>query len=572
MLLSTARGASDPPPPPQPPPDSDYAAVELRLRTGAGAGTVAELRVENHPYPEAMVSLDRVALDAVGPDPAAYGEALGRQLLDGTTLGAQLAEVRTALAAQGKRWRLRLRIDDDALNVLRWETLHLPNDGNAWSPIGADAGSPFSRFIYADWTTKRPLVERPISALLVIASPAGLGDYGVEHIPDADRAAVRDALGAAARGQLQTEELSTGGTAPTHVALRSALTRAPAIVHVLCHGLVSGNQTALLLETKDGQPDPVLGEHVIDCLRGADPRPRLVVLSACASATSVDADAFRSLATDLANAGVDAVIAMTGPVSADTARQFCTHLYERLLAHGVVDRAVNEARAAVRGEWDWGVPVLFSRLADAQLLDFPVGRVDAEYLEYSNRLARLATRATEHGRLNAAHDAVDALTALVAELEKSHGVVAEWGGRFRRVGADPATFADAFRAFYNDFKDYYDNETFLNERTSCQQVGHAARYAMPLVREALTADEVKQVEEDLGHIVGADGTIIEHLTGFLDTMDREVEEIQARLLASDTAGAIARKQAFEMQLSPSFRRSKQLLGDIGVRAHRVSAA
>ncbi|MSP14929.1 MAG: hypothetical protein EXR62_18470 [Chloroflexi bacterium] len=47
---------------------------------------------------------------------------------------------------------------------------------------------------------------------------------------------------------------------------------------------------------------------------------------------------------------------------------FTGQFYTRLPDHGFVDLAVNVAHAQIRDQRDWGMPVLFSRLPDNQIL------------------------------------------------------------------------------------------------------------------------------------------------------------------------------------------------------------
>jgi hypothetical protein len=62
---------------------------------------------------------------------------------------------------------------------------------------------------------------------------------------------------------------------------------------------------------------------------------------------------------------------MQDVVTVETARRFERTFYERLLAHGHVDRAANEARSTLLtvGRPDAAVPVLFMRLTDGVLFD-----------------------------------------------------------------------------------------------------------------------------------------------------------------------------------------------------------
>ena len=556
--------------------DDEYVEVELRLRAPTPTGTPAELRVllpHSPTYPETTVPLDVGALASLA-SPVAYGEALGRQLFDGTQLGDRYATMRSALDARGASWRLRLRLDAAELQEVCWERLCHPVAG-AWAPVSADGSTPFSRFVYVDgWAAKRPLTDRPIRALFVAAMAEGRRPRGLDAIPVAEREAMRNALGAAGNAEIEVRDLVSGTSAlPTLANLRSELTREPAIVHILCHGIKAANGTSLLLEDDSGRPFPISAADVVSAFQGAATAPRLVVLAACSSAAVDGARAFVSLGPTLASAGVDAVVAMSAPIAMETCRTFCTALYQRLFTHGVIDRAANEARAAVREAWDWGVPVLFSRLSDQQLLDFNAGRVHSEYLDYSERIARSAATGRAWGEAHAAPDeAIRATNGLIAELEKSHEVLTKVAAEFRKTARDPQNFAQAFNDFRNDFKSYYDNKTWREERTRCHEVGMRAAPVRDLVRQAVSEEEFRQFDEDVQRLSSADGNIIQMLGEFLDRMDAEVDEIAGLLAQGDVNAALARHRAFDLQISPSFRKSKALLAEIGERAQRVAAA
>ena len=555
--------------------DDEYVEVELRLRTPTPAGTPAELRVLSRPsraYPETIVPLDVDSLAQLAPIP--YGEALGRQLFDATELGNRYAELRSVLEAQGAQWRLRLRLDAPELQEVHWERLCHPVAGG-WAPVSARGATPFSRFVYVDgWTPKHSLTDRPIRALFVAAMAEGRRPRGLEAIPVAEREAMRNALGAPGNAEIDVRDLVSGtGALPTLASLRGELTREPAIVHILCHGITDADGTSLLLEDDSGRPFPVSAAEIVSAFQGAATPPRLVVLAACSSAAMDGTRAFVSLGPTLASAGVDAVVAMSAPIAMETCRTFCTALYQRLFTHGVIDRAVNEARAAVREAWDWGVPVLFSRLSDQQLLDFNAGRVHSEYLDYSERVARSAATGRAWGQAHSASDeAIRATTDLIAELEKSHEVLTKVAAEFRKTARDPQTFPQAFNDFRNDFKQYYDNKTWREERTRCHEVGDRAFPVRELVRQAVSDEELRQFDEDVRRLSNADTDIIRMLGEFLDRMDSEVDEIAALLAHGDVIKALERQRAFDLQISPSFRKSKALLAEIGERADRVRAA
>jgi hypothetical protein len=98
-------------------------------------------------------------------------------------------------------------------------------------------------------------------------------------------------------------------------------------------------------------------------------RPQLVTLMACQSATRDTADAFAGLGPKLVAVGVPAVVAMQDFVAIETARTFGSTFYQRLLDHGYVDQAMNEARSTLltAEHADAAVPVLFMRLKSGQL-------------------------------------------------------------------------------------------------------------------------------------------------------------------------------------------------------------
>jgi hypothetical protein len=96
---------------------------------------------------------------------------------------------------------------------------------------------------------------------------------------------------------------------------------------------------------------------------------RLVFLASCQTAVRSSADAFRGFAPQLISAGVPAVLAMQDLVPIDTAREFASIFYRRLLQHGHADLASNEARSALLSARLSGasIPVLFMRLRSGKL-------------------------------------------------------------------------------------------------------------------------------------------------------------------------------------------------------------
>jgi hypothetical protein len=371
------------------------------------------------------------------------------------------------------------------------------------------------------------------------------------------------------------EYLETDTTAPpTLDRLRQALAGGYHVVHFLCHGAATPSGTVLYLQDETGAVRWVTTDQLVSTFKALRQRPLLCFLAACETAARGRSDAFVPLGPALvAEGGVQAVVAMSERVGVGSARQFTAQFYARLLKHGVVDLAVNEARALVQDEWDWGVPVLFSRLPDNQLLDFPVAAISEGYLAHTDQAFVAIDQAIEQARRQEhGQGLVDDLRRLIQELSKSHKVLVDFAGDFRRVGNDPATFARNFEAFYYGFKEHYDGETWVDEDTSCQKIWEFSQQALPRLRPLLDGATFVHLQEELGLLSSADAGLLEFFRGYLDTMNDAVEQIYAKLGTGDLDGAIALKRDFEAQITPSFRRSKAMLEEMTSRLGHVSAA
>lgn len=145
------------------------------------------------------------------------------------------------------------------------------------------------------------------------------------------------------------------------------------ILHFIGHGAFSTKtqQAALYLQDANGNAQRVIDDDFAGMLNRLASPPHLVVLAACQSAQQSMKAAFSGLGPKLVQIGVPAVIAMQENVTVLTARQFAATFYQRLLAHGTVDLAMNEARGTLitHGRFDAAVPVLFMRLPDGRLWD-----------------------------------------------------------------------------------------------------------------------------------------------------------------------------------------------------------
>lgn len=367
-LAPTAAAA--PPPHPAALAPLTYHTLELTVRQTAAGAYSASLRSGSLEV-EGVLPLDPAGLAALSADPAAYGRQLGAWLFREAGLETAWAQVLAAAEATGAgvRVRLRLEVGDPVLAGVRWERLAYPHQGQ-WRSLAAAGRFPFSRFLpVASLKPYQPIVERPLRVLAVISSPTNLGSSALQPIPAADRQALLEVLQAIPQAQV-TVLASGADQPPTLAAVKGALNDGYHIVHFLCHGLRAGADTYLYLEKADGTAELWEAQAITDAFASLAQPPVLCVLMACetgkAAAGHPDFLPLGPLLVQLG--GVEAVVSMADTVAMTTARRFTGEFYQQLALHGVVDRAMSEARALSQDAWDWSAPVLTMRTADGRLL------------------------------------------------------------------------------------------------------------------------------------------------------------------------------------------------------------
>lgn len=526
-------------------------------------------------FPPGILSLSLPELAALEHDPVQYGLALGKALFDEAALGRSYGETLAVSQGRGDGLRVRLDIIPSELASLHWERLHHLLDGS-WRPLPATAITPFSRYVQPQqWQRPQPITRRPLRVLVVIASPDDLSDRArLDPIPDQERASLHHLFDGLA--EVQPSYLESGsGQSPTLTNLGAALTDGYDFVHFLCHGARgAGGGTALFLEDELGKIDAVTQAELLGTIKAVQNPPIFCFLTACESAARTRSDAFLPLGPALVeDGGLQAVVAMTGRVGFSSARKFTTQFYTRLLKHGVVDLAMNEARILVQGAWDWGVPALFSRLIDNQLLDFPVGQLARQVVGHSERAFGAVDQAIEAARFEEhGGELIAGLEELVDELRKTHGALVQIAGSFRRTGEDPKTFRKNFRAFYYQFKDQYDNATWVDQQTSASAVIALRARILPRLAPILPAQSMDALRQELDALSSADQELTRYFQTYMDQMNTAVEQIWALLNARKVRQAITAKQDFEAQISPGFQRSKQMFERMGRSIHVAQAA
>jgi len=398
-----------------------YVDLLIRIRAAPGPG---------RPYPvEAVVdgsaqhlggtlALDREALLAQVREPEKYGRILGKALLSPPIQRAYDRARSRADTRCGGRVRLRLQIDPGAgeLQSLRWERLLLPRRDQSVA-AGLAIDTPFSRFTTLDEEPPPPLDERPVRVLIAVANPSGLERWnlppvavereieslwqGLCSLPDPASLRVAVLPGRTGLSPERARDLESGGwellPGPTGVeALREQMRRFH-VVHLIAHGTYKPGadggpgHSALLLESADGSFERVEDHQLASSWLAAEPVPRLVYLAACESAARADTDfgVFAGLGSLLVQAGVPAVVAMQDQVPMDLSTGLTRRFFQSLLVHGLIDRALSEARwlLAESGSADWSIPVLYMRTRDGQLLaPDPLRQALASMVEWSRDL------------------------------------------------------------------------------------------------------------------------------------------------------------------------------------------
>jgi hypothetical protein len=343
--------------------DSKFVDLEIRIFRRRDEGYPVEITLGGQQeFSQGYLAAD-VLLWVSSSDPVADGQRLFETLVSDSPLLGAWSESR----GQAPQRRIRLRIDPSAaeLHALPWEQLQ---DGPTL--LSAHADTPFSRYLPIALPWGGPVDERPIRLLAVISDPADVQDkYGLPRADvDLERATLQSAFDSADPNDLLVHFLEPPVTLER---LEEALRQGYHILHYVGHGAFSPKrgQAVLYLQDDGGNTRLAFDDQLAQLLARQGIQPRLLFLAACQSGTRSASDAFLGLAPKLVSVGVPAVVAMQDLVTVESVLTFSQTFYQRVLAHGLVDLAVNEARSSLltAGRPDAAVPVLFMRLKSGQL-------------------------------------------------------------------------------------------------------------------------------------------------------------------------------------------------------------
>ena len=347
--------------------DEHLVDLEIRIFQRKDAGYPVEITLGGQQeFPRGHLSADVLPWT-----PSSDLSADGQRLLDTLLADANLRSAWAEARGQAPHRRIRLRIDTLAseLHTLPWEQLQ---DGPAL--LSAHADTPFSRYLPIALPWGGPVDERPIRLLVLISDPADIEQkYGLPPADvDLERSTLQSAFDSADPTTLQVDFLEPPITLERlEQMLRDNENGGYHIIHYVGHGAFSDKraQAVLYLQDDDGNTRLAFDDQLAQLLARQGIQPRLIFLSACQSASRSSSDAFLGLAPKLVSVGVPAVVAMQDLVSVESTLIFSQSFYQRLLEHGQVDLAVNEARSSLltADRPDAAVPVLFMRLKSGSL-------------------------------------------------------------------------------------------------------------------------------------------------------------------------------------------------------------
>lgn len=347
---------------------------------------------------EGELRLNKQVLLALELNPQAYGLALFEALFSGRIRDAYSLAIGRADALADGQLRVQLWIDKTAGELqheISWERLY-DSFLSQPRPLAASAATPFSRYI--SLATREPdlVSERPIRILVAVANPTDLPE-GMATVRVAEEIADLDKVMGELRRKKQIEVTWMPGQTGLPEDLRARLDQPGYTIrdevtslgnivrylpghhglHFIGHGAYQSkkDRAVLYLEKESGDWQAVDDSTIAEKLGNIRPLPRLVFLVACESARAESQETFVGLGPKLVQADIPAVVAMRERVAMDDARQLTADFYRRLLDHGEVDRALNEARNLLltKESTSWTIPVLFMRLRQGRLFSAQAG-------------------------------------------------------------------------------------------------------------------------------------------------------------------------------------------------------
>jgi hypothetical protein len=299
-------------------------------------------------------------------EPTAFPTSTYSRALSDGVFAAPLAQVALerarALAEATSECILRVRVavaaNASELNAVRWEMLADPRRG--YELLARGRNSSLARYCPPRWGTgpPEPLASR-LRSVALVANPQTLGGDPLD-LPPIDVAREISLLNA--RLDSTRIRLLSGAKASSDCLLEQ-LQQGCDVLYLACHGRIVNRQPCLYFEQQGQAAEVIDGGDLAERIKVTPTRPRLAVLASCQSAgaglsAGDDGGFFASVAYQLIEAGVPAVIGMQGDVSEETSLAFFEVFFREALVHGWIELAAARARVEVSSRTDWWMPVL----------------------------------------------------------------------------------------------------------------------------------------------------------------------------------------------------------------------
>ena len=208
------------------------------------------------------------------------GRRLSADFLAGA-VGAALAGRVAEAASLNEVLELGLAVTDHALADLPWETLQVPEPSGdiaeaGGSPLALHRNVALYRQLGGPGTSPAHMVKGPLRLLVAIASPEAGGGELLDY--EDELARIVAAVESARKGQAYVRVLNEGSLAAVSAALRED-PEGFHVLHLSCHA----RPGELILETADGEADPVSAERLLEEGVPAGADLPMVVLSGCST-------------------------------------------------------------------------------------------------------------------------------------------------------------------------------------------------------------------------------------------------------------------------------------------------
>src|SRR6185436_15584540 len=261
-------------------PAPTYSDVKIHILDRQGEAYPVELTLDGErEFPRGGLAVQ--VLDLLAPD-IRESEAGGR-LFDLLFADPLLREAWAEIRGMSPLRRVRLRIDPAELQPLPWELLPAA-PGRPPLSLAADQNTPFSRYLPSRARQGRLISERPLRALVAIASPDDLASY---HLPAIDLAAEQQALAAVATGIAEERLAATFLEPPvTRAALLAELQKGYHVLHLVAHGgsQRSTGEPGLFLADERNRAALLTQRELAGMVESLGDTLRLVFLASCHSA------------------------------------------------------------------------------------------------------------------------------------------------------------------------------------------------------------------------------------------------------------------------------------------------